>query len=444
MTRARSIHGTLLAWLAIGLALALIAATVLTYLRARDEANALFDLQLRQTAASIIGMPIAGSTPFPGAHGEDGLVVQIWDRSGVRVFLSRPPNADADRMPERSTPGFATIDTPGGPYRVFSVLANGQLVQVGQPLAVRNVLAARLALSTILPLAVVAPLIAVLVWLALRSGLAPLNRVAEAVGKRVPGQLAPLGGHGWPREIQPVVDALNGLLDRLDRALAAQRTFVADAAHELRTPLAALALQAQLAERADDPRARDAALADLRGGLARATRMVEQLLALAREEPGVAERPLVDVDLAAIARETVASLAPLAAAKRIDVGVAHEEPARVRGDRDALQTLLANLVDNAIRYTQAGGRVDVAIEHDDGHAILAVRDNGPGIPPAERERAFERFARGADVDSAGSGLGLAIVRRIAERHGASVTLDVGLEGKGLSVVVRFVPMGVKG
>ena len=440
MSRAPSIRSTLVAWLAVGLAVSLVAAAALTYERARDEANALFDLQLRQTAASIIGMPIAGSGPFPGSTGDEGLVVQIWDRQGVRIYRSRAPTSESERMPERSTPGFATIDTPAGPYRVFSVLANGQIVQVGQPLQVRSELAARLALSTILPLAIITPIIALLVWIAVRRGLAPLERVADAVKKRSPSQLAPLRADGWPREVEPLVEALNGLLDRLGRAIDSQRAFVADAAHELRTPLAALTLQAQLAEREATPETRERALADLRGGLARATRVVEQLLALAREEPGVTSRPFAPVELAPLAREVVASLAPLAAAKSIDVGVAHaDESLRVEGDAAALETLLANLIDNAIRYTPAGGRVDVAIERQDGDAVVAVRDNGPGIPADERERVFDRFARGHAPDATGSGLGLAIVKRIAERHGGGVQITTGLDGTGAGVVVRLPP-----
>ena len=162
MKPGRSIHGTLLTWLSIGLVAALAIAGALTYLRARAEANALFDLQLRQTAASILGMPLGAGAG--AAHGEEGLVVQIWDRAGVRLYLSRPPETEG-RLPQRSTPGYATIDTPAGPYRVFSVIASGQLVQVGQPLSVRNLLAAKLALSTILPLAAIAPLVALLVWI---------------------------------------------------------------------------------------------------------------------------------------------------------------------------------------------------------------------------------------------------------------------------------------
>ena len=440
MSRPPSIRFTLVAWLAVGLALSLIAAAILTYQRARDEANALFDLHLRQTAASILGMPLGGDSSF--AAGEEGLVVQIWDRNGVRVLLSRPPATDAERVPARSTPGFATIDTPSGPYRVFSVLANGQLVQVGQPLAVRGELAARLALSTVLPLAIVAPIVALLVWVAVRRGLAPLARVASALQKRTPQQLAPLAASGWPREVVPLVDALNGLLGRLEHAIDAQRAFVADAAHELRTPLAALTLQAQLAERAESPEARAHALTTLRGGLARTTRMVEQLLALAREEPGVAARALQPLSPAALARTVVASLAPLATAKSIDLGVASaDDDARVQGDPASVQTLFANLIDNAIRYTPSEGRIDVAVERSGNDVILSVRDTGPGVAPADRHRAFERFARGPDTDVPGSGLGLAIVKRIAERHGGHVDLRDGLDGRGLGVFVRLPALG---
>ncbi len=430
-----SIRRTLTLWLAAGLALALAAAAVLTYLRARDEANALFDLHLKQTAASLTGLPLAGAGAG-GGFGDEGLVVQIWDPTGVRLYRSRAGEPDESRMPGRSSPGFATIDTPSGRYRVFSVIAGGQLVQVGQPLALRNELAARLAASTVLPLAIIAPLFALVVWVALRRGLAPLARVAAAVQKRAPGQLAPLAASGWPREVAPLVEALNGLLARLSRALDAQRAFVADAAHELRSPLTALSLQAQLAERATGDAERAGALAELRGGLARATRMVEQLLALAREEPGVAERPLVPVALAPVAREVVATFAPLASARSIDLGLERADEAVVAGDADALATLLANLVDNAIRYTPVGGRVDVLVEAGPAPKIV-VRDDGPGVPASERSRLFERFVRGHDAAAPGSGLGLAIVERIAARHGARVTLGDGIGGRGLSVAVAF-------
>src|SRR5439155_14612389 len=226
-------------------------------------------------------------------------------------------------------------------------------------------------------------------------GLSPLDRVAADVARRSPALLEPLAESDVPREVQPLIHALNGLFERLGSALAAQRSFIADAAHELRTPLTAVHLQAQLAERANTETERKAALSELKGGLERATRLAEQLLALAREEPGVPERPLVRVDLAAVARSVVADAASLATAKGIDLGVDATGAMFVRGDANALATLISNLVDNTDRYTPAPGRVDVIVRAEGTQAVLEVRDTGPGISADDRPRVFDRFYRGA-------------------------------------------------
>ncbi len=428
-----SIRRTLLGWLAGGLAVAFVTATVATYLRARDEATALLDLQLAQLAASVTGMPLAAQVVPRGVEHDAPLVVQVWNRDGVQVLRSQGRR----EAPARGDPGFATVATRDGPWRVYSVIAAGELVQVAQPLSTRDELAASLALRTIVPWLVAMPLTALLLWFAIARALAPLERVASAVSRRTPRELAPLPPSGWPKEVQPLVDALNGLLARLDAALAAQRTFVADAAHELRTPLTAVHLQAQLAARATDDAERAAALAAMKGGLARATRLAEQLLALARADdaPSAASSA---VDLVAVARSVVTLQAPVAAARDIDLGlVAAGDAVVVAGDGDALTVLLSNLVDNAVRYTPAGGEVDVVVEMRDSRPTLGVRDTGPGIPPAERAQVFERFARGRAAAAPGSGLGLAIVRRIAERHGAGVELADGVQGRGLTVTVTF-------
>jgi len=431
---ATSIRRALLVPLAGGLAVALVVATVATYLRARDEASALFDVQLSQLAASVTGMPLSVTPGGPSVGGVDApLVVQVWNRDGVQVFRSQGTR-DA---PDRRAPGFSTVHTPGGPWRVYSVLAGGELVQVAQPLALRDQLAASLAWSTILPWLVAAPLIGLLLWFAIARAMRPLDRLAEAVGERSPRELRALPAEGWPAEVSPLVAALNGLLGRLDAALDAQKAFVADAAHELRTPLAAVHLQAELAERARDEPGRAAALEALKSGLRRATRVVEQLLSLAREDHATAPAPQARVDLAAIARAVVAEHAGIAAAKDVDLGAERLEAIEIDGDAHALATLASNLVDNAIRYVPAGGHVDVLVERREGAPVLAVRDDGPGIPAEERASLFERFARGGRTEVPGSGLGLAIVRRIAERHGASVTLGEGVDGRGLEVVVRF-------
>jgi len=445
---ARSIRRELVVRLAVGLLVAVAIAAVATYMRARAEANEIFDYQLRQMAASLTGVPLAG---MPGGFGAntDALVVQIWDRNGVQVFLSQPQQ----QLPAQAQLGFVTVGTPVGEWRVFSTLTGGGVVQVAQPMSVRRELAASMALRTIVPLLAIAPLLALALWFGITRSLRPLDHVTAALSKRAPGVLEPLAETGMPTEVQPLVNALNGLLGRLDRALGAQRAFIADAAHELRTPLTAVHLQAQLAERASTDAERRAALAELKAGLTRATHLVEQLLTLAREEPGVAERPFAPVNIAELARNVVADHAGIAAARGVDLGIAGSDADRadahvvVSGDATGLRALLSNLVDNAVRYTPAGGRVDVSLENDDQDVVLTVRDSGPGIPASERGRVFDRFYRvpapGA-TDVAGSGLGLAIVKRIAERHDANISLGAGIAGpagEGLGVTVRFPAAG---
>jgi two-component system OmpR family sensor kinase len=288
-----------------------------------------------------------------------------------------------------------------------------------------------------LPLLLLLPLLGVLVWVVVGRGMDPLRRAALEVSQRSPDALQPIAQNGLPEEVQPLIGSLNGLLGRLSHALEAQRAFVADAAHALRTPVTALQLQIQLLERAQSVDERDAATARLKDGLKRMTHLVEQLLTLARQDPAQQLRVAQDVPLDALASEVLAEQSVLAEAKSIDLGLARAEPLKVSGDRESLRVLLSNLVDNAIRYTPSGGRVDVAVAIEDGRPVLSVEDSGPGIPPHERARVFDRFYRVESSDASGSGLGLAIVRNVAERHGAQIELDSGGGGRGLKVSVRF-------
>jgi len=294
-----------------------------------------------------------------------------------------------------------------------------------------------MALRTMLPLLVLMPLLILLIWITVGRGLKPLNVVASAVGMRSAEALQPLPEHGLPTEVKPLVSALNELLARLGRSLSFQRSFIADAAHELRTPLAAVQLQIQVAERTRTDDERAAAFAQLKGGVDRATRLVEQLLALARYEPEAAEQPFAPVNLTDIARDVVVERAPIADAKEIDLGLSSVAPTQIMGDAEALRVMLGNLVDNAIHYTPTRGTVDLEVRTQSNVSCLVVTDTGPGIPPAERERVFDRFYRGDTAGQTGSGLGLAIVRRVAQRHRASIELGEGSGGRGLKVTVCF-------
>jgi signal transduction histidine kinase len=302
-------------------------------------------------------------------------------------------------------------------------------------MSVRNELALGAAWRTLLPFLAALPLMGLLIWRLVGHEVRVLESAARAVSERNPNSLEPIRGLPIPDEVRPLVDSLNGLLERLGSALSQQRQFIADAAHELRTPLTALRLQLQLAERAQDAGERDKAHAMLREGIARASRVVEQLLTLAREDPE-AESLLAPTDIAQVARDVAASAQAAANARGLALEVRAPAPVTVNGEATALRTLVENLVDNAIRYTPAGW-VRVSARAQGSEAILEVEDTGPGIPPEERARVFDRFYRGASTAERGTGLGLAIVRRVAERHGGTVTLHAGSGGTGLRVRVAL-------
>ena len=403
------------------------------YRQSRAELDELFDYQLRQMALSLRDQAF-GEAAAPAPAPEDfDFAIQVWSPDGVRLYLSRPQAV----LPARARLGYDTVETDEGAWRVFSHEQRGLVFQVAQPMRVRERFAAAAALRTIAPVLLLLPALGLLVWLTVGRGLRPLEAVAAEVEARTPSALSPVADRNLPREVRPLVEALNDLLRRLGSALEAQRRFVADAAHELRTPLTALNLQVQLAERAAAGEERTAALAAVKAGIARATRVVEQLLTLARQEPEAVARPAMDTDLADLARQVIAELMPLAESRAIDLGMGRAEPARVMGDREGLRALLANLVDNAVRYTQERGRVDVSTFTADGEAVIEVTDNGSGIPADERERVFDRFYRRAGSGGAGSGLGLSIVKAIAARHGGRVELAEAPGGRGLSARVTL-------
>jgi two-component system OmpR family sensor kinase len=432
-----SLRARLLAGLLSGVVLVGAAGGWLVYRNALAGADAFFDYHLRETALILRDQPVEYLPQLPPADAAYDFVVQVWSLDGVRVYLSRPHAV----LPQTITLGFATVATSEGRWRVFGVQALTTVIQVAQPMSVRQQRAAQLALQTLKPFALLLPVLALLIWLAVGHALEPLKRLTALLKARRVNALEPLPAAHLPEEVQPLVTALNELIERLRGALERERAFMADAAHELRTPLTALQLQTGMLARASGDAERAAALGTLSTGVQRAMRLIEQLLALARQEPRPSTGPSA-VRLDALVREVVAELVPLADAGRIDLGVSAAPPAGVSGDPEALRTLLRNLVDNAVRYTPAGGRVDVAVESGTGArpgARLIVSDTGPGIPPGERSRVFDRFYRRAGTAPAGSGLGLSIVRAIAEAHGATVELADGPGGLGLAVTVSFPP-----
>jgi two-component system, OmpR family, sensor kinase len=435
--RRASLRTSLLVWLLGGVLLVGVAGGFVVYRNALAEADGFFDYHLKETALFLRDQPVEYQfpTPIPPSDIAYDFVVQIWTIDGRRIYIG-PEQAV---LPNSTALGYSTVNTSVGQWRVYGTVSPTKVVQVAQPMSVRRREAAQLALRTLAPFALLVPLLGLLVWFAVGHALQPLQRLAKAVKARRVNELEPMSDERLPEEVRPLVGSLNDLLGRLTAALERERAFMADAAHELRTPLTALHLQLGTLARAATEGERTEAMGKLSEGVQRAIRLVEQMLALARQEPR-AEPVRTRFALDELAREVVAELVPLADARRIDLGMSEAQAVLVQGERDAVATLVRNLVDNAVRYTPPGGRVDVSVERSatvPAQALVRVVDNGPGIALEERERVFDRFYRRPGTAAPGSGLGMAIVKAIAQAHGAAVVLDSGESGRGLIVTVSF-------
>lgn len=413
----------------------------LSYLDAHHEIDELFDAQLAQVAQTLLALA-DGHTD--SAIGETGGAAhkyqrrchfQIWRADGTLLLRSE----HAPATPLTRIDGFSERSGDGGHVRYFSQWnREGTLqVQVGEDHHMRDELIEHIAWRLLVPALIGLPLLGVWVWLAIRQSLSPLDEVAGEIRSRAPQQLHAVAPAQAPEEIRPLLEGLNDLFRKVDQALEAERRFTADAAHELRTPLAALQAQLQVARRAHDEAERDEALASLQGGLVRAAHLVEQMLQLARLDPeqGLpSPRPLA-LDL--LAADVCAELGPRILARDLDFELAADPGVTIVGQADWLHVLLRNLLDNAARYTPRNGRLCVTVRSASEGAILSVADSGPGIPPEARSDAMRRFHR---LDPAhpepGSGLGLSIVARVAELHGARIALDE-TPGGGLTVRVTF-------
>lgn len=437
-----SLRRRLLVLLSGTVLLAWAATAIFSYFDARHEIGEMLDAHLAQSAGLIAAqleheIDDDKANKLPRRYKQERKIAfQVWDGSGALRLSSA--SAPQTRLSARDE-GFADAVIEGKRWRIFSRRdESGRfLVQVGERYELRDELAESVAGHLMHPLAIALPALALLIWLAVGAGLAPLARLAGEVGRRAPDNLAPLEGSRAPREVRPLLGALNDLFARLRASLEQERRFTADAAHELRTPLAAVKTQAQVALAAADAKERAHALAQVVTGADRAAHLVEQLLALARLDPQTALAQAPGVSLSALAAECVAELAPAAAQKGIEVGLVAADAGLVAGDSTLLAVLLRNLVDNAVRYSASGGEVEVRVARDGGTVLLCVADSGPGIPAAEHIRVFERFYRVLGSGAEGSGLGLSIVRRIADLHRASIALADGPGGRGLVVSVRF-------
>jgi two-component system OmpR family sensor kinase/two-component system sensor histidine kinase QseC len=415
--------------------LVLVAAAMaaITYRNVLGETEAIFDYQLQQMALSLRDQgEIASADAGSLADEQLDFVIQIWTVDGRSIYASRAHSS----LPARALLGLATLNVDGRAWRTYSVATRERVIQVAQPVEIRQRLAARAAWRSVLPLVLMTPIAALAIWWLAARNLAPLDRLAREVRSRDARSLAPVPTGGLPDEVATLASALNALLDRLRESFDTQRAFVADAAHELRSPLTALKLQLRLLRQATDEGARAAAVEAVAAGIDRAARLIEQLLTLARSEPGAASAPPEPIELGELARETLAAMHAFAHDRGSELVLDAARPVVVEGERTALAAALRNLVDNAIRYSPPGSRVDVRVWDEGGAAWLRVDDAGPGIPADERQRVFDRFYRRPGGGEEGSGLGLAIVRSVAGGHGADLALADSPAG-GLRATLRI-------
>lgn len=480
----RSIRGRILLLVLGLLSLSLSVISYRSYRDAHHEIEELFDAELAQHARLLAGMlrpdlpaelraalqasldrasvlmAEAGTEAFPAGHEyEKKLAFVVFDGDGKVLLRSASAPADAvdqllDGLQRRlglapdapravaalqaRLPGYHDLSLAGEQWRLFALREAGdeQWVLVGERADVRGELVTKIARQNLMPDLVGLPLVGLLVWLAVGWGLRPLDRMIELIKARHAENLAPLLLAPLPRELEPMVASLNRLLLQVTELLEREKRFLAYAAHELRTPLAVLRIHAQNALQAPDPADREDALRQLGAGVERATRLVAQLLTLARLEPNAVTVAAQRVDLAARVRDELAELIPLALERHQDLALEAppEADCRIEADAPGVGILLQNLVSNAIQHTPAGGAIRVVLKPTPQTVELRVQDSGPGIPAELHGKVFERFYR--QGPGQGAGLGLSIVARIVELHGAQIALGDSPLG-GLEVAVSF-------
>ena len=433
-----SLRRHLLLWLLPLYVLSAAAAMFVSYQRYNSSISAFMDGQMHNLAESY-ARELAASPTLPTLrmldedHVEhDGTpIVQLW-RDGQLLASSWPKPA----LGLRPEAGFHSVSIAGHGWRLYTAPASPVSVQIAQSNAFRQRVILHSAEYSAVPIAVLVPLSAALLWLAVYFGLRPLARLVRAVTQQDERSLAELPLTGVPQELLPLLTAVNALLSRLRRAFDSQQLFVQDAAHELRTPLMALMLQAEGLRKRFGTTA-DEELVRLEAGIRRLHRLVEQMLKLARQQAAPPGSATAAVELLPLLQEVVGDLLPLAEQRNIDVGFSSALPLSVRGDADALRSIFDNLLDNAVRHTPAGGSVDIALHGSAGAVLVEFADTGPGVAPELLERVFDRFYRSAGATSTGSGLGLAIARSAAERTAARIELLNRADSPGLLARVHL-------
>lgn len=432
-----SLRKQLVVWLLPLYAVAAIVACTVTYYMYGSMVSFFMDNQLRlfadSHAASSGSVPVLKPLTAHNVVDKGDMMVQVWDRNHRLVTSSFP-----DLALERQTrQGFSDITIGDSRWRVYTMQSPDRTVQSAQSLEFRRHLVKSQALQAGLPVLLMIPLSGIFLWFGMRPAVRRLELISQAAAKQDEHRLSELPAEHAPSEIRPLVLAVNTLLARLRNAFAAQRRFVQDAAHELRTPITAMSLQLENLKARMPDAAAAGHLTQLEAGLARTKRLVEQLLRLARQESPRPADPPVAIQLDGLLKSSIADFMPLADRRSIDLGYAADIDATVHANEDELCSLVHNLLDNALRYTPPGGIVDVTLHRDTGVVTVEIADSGTGIPPELLPRVFDRFFRIEGVETEGSGLGLAIASNAAERNRIGLELSNRVDGSGLIARLRF-------
>lgn len=450
----RSLRTYLMQRLLISLYLLWIVSTVVGYFATINYANQPYDLVLLQRAnevASVLKLgtgheqlDVIPSLPDGSDLGmPDRVLYTVTDSEGRKLAGNGNTLRPLSYRRDRSGPLFSNGEREGKKTRMVSLVyeSNGNILQlhVSETTQQRQALIRGILANIVIPQLLLTLIALAVVWYGLKQGLRPLERLRSDVLNRRRDDLSQLDGSKAPAEVRPLIDAVNDLLERLKQVMAAQQRFVADAAHQLRTPFAGLKTQSELALRTNDAEQKQHALQHIHTSTQHGIRLVNQLLALARNEPGGQSNDnFATLDINQLAQECTVNWVQMALEKNIDLGFeGASSPATVQGDANSLTEMLNNLIDNAIRYTPAGGHITVGVHTTLLGTELSVEDNGPGIEPQHRERVFERFYRILGSGQSGSGLGLAIVAEVAKRHGAELKLEEGSNGVGTRICIRF-------
>ncbi|MEN3110763.1 ATP-binding protein [Uliginosibacterium paludis] len=443
MSGRTSIRKRILVIVGLGVALTGLLQVMIAYRVALSEVDAIADFHMVEMARAVRRAMPETSTSIVPAPGSAALPASEENCFTLRVQRVDFPAVLTD-MDKRGHRHFAMRREGTQLLRVLYVEAPGIHIEVSHDMAIRARTARDLAFRTTLPILGVVPLLLLIIWFGTTQALRPLRHTRNEIARRKADDLKPLSTQRVPTEALPFVEEINTLFTRINREFEARQNFVADVAHELRSPLAALSLQVKCLQRAQSPEARQQASERVMAGITRATRLVEQLLVLARE--GAAQPVTSVITLPQVARLAMSDMLTHAQARQIDLGADFQEQLpevvfTVRGDVEALRVLLRNLLDNAVKYTPQGGVVNLSLLREPDAIVLRIEDSGPGIPETERDRLFERFQRGSSgLDTGGSGLGLAIVRTIAANHGITLSMDQSATLGGLAVSLRFPPL----